>query len=67
MKEIITPFDDDFKTHYDRMMDDLYQVKGFTPAMQKLIKENLKNLKIDTFKKHKKLHGVINNAKKIYG
>jgi hypothetical protein len=38
-----------FSKHYKRIIEDLKQVNGFTPAMEKLISVNLNKLENDIY------------------
>lgn len=52
---------DIFKKHYDRTVEDLKQVQGFTPVMMKIVSFNYNKLKQDITKHVNNNHEGVNN------
>lgn len=50
-----------FSKHYKRIIEDLKQVNGFTPAMEKLISVNLNKLENDIYEVTKNDKRIISN------
>lgn len=51
-----------FKKHYQRIIEDLKQIKGFTPVMEKVISINVEKLQNDIENLTK---GIINESSKL--